>query len=89
METLKKILNLDKRTYLIKFAWKATENKFLFQSGHDLMHLLKNKDNNGIEYIKEYDAVKDKFIRISKKDLLTAFSWETEAILYLEKALLF
>lgn len=76
-------LNLDIRTFIIKFRYKSTDSMFLFQDGRTLVGLLKSYDKTGVEYIKELDVVSNKFKRVSKKDLLGRFSWEAEAIQYL------
>jgi hypothetical protein len=77
------VLNTDFNTYLVKFQWKSTNNRFIVQ-GSGLVDVLKQYDVNGVEYIKEFDPVKGTFKRISRKKLLNAFSWETETYLYLQ-----
>lgn len=77
------ILNTDFNTYLVKFKWQSTNNRFIVQ-GAGLMEALKTYDKNGVEYIKEFDPIKCTFKRISRAKLLNLFSWETETFLYLK-----
>ncbi len=77
------VLNTDFNTYLVKFQWKSTNNRFIVQ-GSGLVDVLKQYDVNGVEYIKEFDPFKETFKRISRNKLLNAFSWETETYLYLQ-----
>ena len=76
-------LNTDYNTYLVKFQWKSTNNRFIVQ-GAGLMQVLKEYDVNGVEYIKEFDPVKGTFKKVSRAKLLQAFSWETETYIYLK-----
>ena len=78
------ILNLDKRTFLISFSHRLSEGKFIFQDGKDFLNLLKQYDSKGIEYIKEFNYAKNNFIKVSKKDILNRFSWDTETALFLQ-----
>ena len=78
-----KILNTDLNTYLIKFKWMSTNNRFIVQ-GSGLMDVIKNYDKNGIEYIKIFDPVKCAFKSISRAKILQLLSWETEALIYLK-----
>ena len=48
------------------------------------MKILKEHDKNGIESIKVFDPSKEKFVRVSKKDILNFASWETEVSEYLK-----
>ena len=75
-------MNLDNRTFLITFQFKMSDKQFLFQKGADLVHILKNYDTNGIDSIKVMTE-KNTFKRISKKDFLNFFSWDTETFIYL------
>jgi len=75
--------NTDLRTFLISFQYRSTNKNFIFQSGADLLTILKTYDATGIETIKEFDPSKATFKRISKKDFLQCFSWETETREYL------
>jgi len=77
------IINTDYNTYLIKFKWMSTNNRFIVQ-GSGLMDAIKSYDKNGIEYIKIFDPVKYKFKSISRDKILQLFSWETETLLYLK-----
>jgi len=77
-------LNIDRRTFYISFTWKNTDGKFIFQNGESLVKLLKLYDSKGIDFIKEFNPQEGKFKRVSKKDLLTVFSWETETSIFLK-----
>lgn len=74
--------NTDKRTFLISFQHRSTNKNFIFQTGTELIEILK-KSETGIETIKEFDPYKATFKRISKKDFLQCFNWETETTEYL------
>lgn len=63
-------LNTDRATFLVKFAWKSTNNTFIFQDIESLIFILENYDVNGIEHFKELDT-DNKFKRVSKHRLLT------------------
>jgi len=76
--------NTDLRTFLISFQHRSTCKNLIFQSGEELLEILKNQDKTGIETIKEFDPNKASFKRISKKDFLQNFSWETETSEYLK-----
>jgi hypothetical protein len=79
------MLNLNSFTYLVKFQWKSTDNRFIVQ-GSDLCKVLKNNDglhNPGVEYIKEFDCKDNKFKRVSKQTILNRYKWDTESYLYL------
>jgi len=51
----------------------------MFQTAQELKFILEKYDEpqKGIEFIKVFEISKNKFINISKKDLLTFFNWET------------
>jgi len=76
--------NTDLRTFLISFQHRSTCKNFIFQSGEELLEILKNQDKTGIETLKEFDPNKASFKRISKKDFLNNFSWQTETSEYLK-----
>jgi len=78
------ILNTDYHTYLIKFQFQSTNCRFIVQ-GSGLVEVLKTYDQNGVDYIKEFNPVKGNFQRIAKSVLLNRFTWDTETYLYLQK----
>lgn len=64
--------------------WKNNDSKFICQ-GHGLMNtIIKHEQGKGIEYIKKFDTKTNSFKRISKKDILSYFSWDTEPHLFLK-----
>ena len=70
-------LNTDLRLYLVKYQYTHTKGKFIT---HNVADVLKNHPTDkGIEFIKTFDPVKDKFVRISKADILRFHNWDTEA----------
>ena len=78
-----KTLNADNRIYLVSFAWRATNGKFITT---DLGQCIKDNDQGrGIDYIKALDPIKNSFKRISKKDILSFESWNTETVEILTK----
>lgn len=82
------IINLDRRTFFIKFQNMSTNARFIFQDGAELMAIIQNHEKNylpGIEFIKELDVMDGKFKRVSRADLLRLFDYETEAHLFLSK----
>ena len=74
--------NTDKRTFLISFQHRSTNKNFIFQSGDELLEILK-KAQTGVETLKEFDPNKATFKRVNKKEFLQRFNWETETIEYL------
>ena len=74
--------NTDLRTFFISFQYRSTNKSFIFQSGAELIEILK-KAETGIETIKEFDSNKATFKRVNKKEFLQRFNWETETIEYL------
>ena len=76
------ILNTDTRIFLVTFLHRSTDKKFMFVNAMDLMNILKTYDKTGIENLKEFDYINDKFKRVSKADFLRFANWETEAMEY-------
>jgi hypothetical protein len=76
--------NTDLRTFFISFQHRSTNKNFIFQTGFELVEILKRSET-GIESIKEFQPHKAAFKRISKKDFLNYFNWDTETIEYLKK----
>jgi hypothetical protein len=81
---MKTALNTDRRTFLISYLWKSTNNIFIFQEGNDLVTILKNNEAKEIEFIKIYDPLRCGFKRISRRDFMDFFKFETEAHLTLK-----
>lgn len=79
-------INTDRRVYLVKFNHTLTGGKFIISSAEELVKLLKQEEkaSKGIESLKTFDPVKDKFVRISKADFLRLNNWQTEAMEYLK-----
>lgn len=77
------VINTDFHTFLVEFQFKSTNRCYIVQ-GAGLMEVLKTRDLNGIYSIKVFDPGKGTFKKISRKDLLTSYSWETETCLYLK-----
>jgi len=76
-------VNTDQRLYLVKYKWTMSRGQFITNNVADC--LKQNEDNDkGIEFIKTFDPVKSKFVRISRADILRFHSWDTEASLYLQ-----
>ena len=80
---MKNVLNLDYRTFKITFLIKSSNRNFIFQNGKELVYILKTFDLAGVESIKVLD--KEKFKRVSKNDLLSFFTWDTETMEYLKE----
>ena len=74
------IINTNIRTFIIQLSWRISNSQFIFQNGLELKHILEtyDKENKGIDFIKTFDSKKQKFVRISTKELLNIFSWETD-----------
>lgn len=79
------MINLDKKTFVVKFLYKTIDSKFLVNSPAQLMRILKVYDSNGIEYIKEFDSVKMKAVRTSKESIKNWVNWQTEVSSYLKE----
>lgn len=76
-------LNTDDRLFLVKFAWTSRDGKFITDT-ENLGKVIK-ENKNGIEYIKEFDPIKNRFKAISKKNLAMVTGYHTETHLELEK----
>lgn len=83
MKTKENIINCHQRnTYMVKFMWQMS-GVYIAQ-GLGLIELIKTCDTAGIEYIRRFDLVSNKFVRCSRKSILNEFSFETEALEYLK-----
>jgi len=78
-------LNTDKRLFLIKFAWSSTNGKFITDTKGLGEVIEKHYKGIGFEYIKEFDPIKNKFVKINKNNLNRFTSFETETNLILKK----
>lgn len=78
-------LNTNNRTFAVKLRWRLIDSLFICQST-GLIESLKTDDQEkkGIEYIKEFDPAKCRFVKVSKDSILQLFSWDTESSLYLQ-----
>lgn len=82
---INRLINTDKRTFLIKFQYRSTNGQFIFQEPKELMELLKDFDQtSGIEYIKEFEPFKYKFSKVTKQSILNYCNWHTESFEYLK-----
>ena len=80
-----RLINTDKRTFLIKFQYRSTNGQFMFQEPEELCELLKDFDYTaGIEYIKEFEPNKYKFTQVTKESILNFCKWHTESFEYLK-----
>ena len=75
-------VNTDQRLYLVKYKWTMSRGQFITDNVADCLKSNEANDK-GIEFIKTFDPVNSKFVRISKADILRFHSWDTEAHLYL------
>jgi hypothetical protein len=75
-------ISTDTRVYLVKFNYTLTDGKFIFNDALELVNLIKNNDR-GIEYLKTFDPITNKFVKISKADFLRFNSYNTEAMEFL------
>ncbi len=74
-----KTINTDEQVFLVKFAWTINGGKFMTT---DVGATIKAHDSGrGIEYIKVFDHQKNRFVKISKSDILKFHSWNTESLL--------
>lgn len=81
---MKPYINANERVFLIKYIFSM--GKQVICSQDNMAQTLKeNRTNGGVEFIKEYNATKQKFERVSKKQLLLYFDWDTEAMEELKK----
>lgn len=72
-------INTDTITLLIQFHGKGTNSQFITNT-EDIANVIKTHNKNGVEFIKEYDRTKQKFVRVSKDQLYRWLSYETEAV---------
>jgi hypothetical protein len=81
-----KLINChESAVFLIEFKFQGTDSTFIVQGAKAVLECLKTKDKNGIECIKEFDMVKQKFVRVSRKNFISQFGFDTELALYLEQ----
>ena len=82
MKTKENVINCNQRvTYLVKFQFSGNQHYIVQNNG--LMDILKSHEKP-IEFIKKFDFEKQRFVRVSKDEILANYSWDTEVILYLE-----
>jgi hypothetical protein len=78
-------INADFNTFLIQIKFKSNNNLFMC-SADQIGSILKKHNNSGKNIvIKQFCSHKLSFKRISKSDLKTFVSWNTETTLELEK----
>jgi len=83
MKTKENVINCNQRvTYLVKFQFSGNQHYIVQNDG--LMDVLKAHEKP-LEFIKKFDFEKQKFVRVSKSEILANYSWETEIFLYIEK----
>lgn len=76
---MKPYINASDRVFLIRYNFAMGKQVMCAQK--DITATLKdNKENGGIDYIKEFDRVKSTFKKVSKKQLKLYFDWDTEAM---------
>lgn len=79
------IISTDTHTYLVKFSFEQTRAQFICPDEEGIMQALKKQSEpRGIEYIKQFDPVKQKFVKVSKTEILSRSSWQTETSEYLK-----
>lgn len=72
-------VNCDHHTYLVTFLHTSTNKKFICSNPHAVMEVIKKYGSRGIENIKEFDFVKNRFSTISKNTFLARADYYTEA----------
>ena len=83
MKTKENVINCNQRvTYLVKFQFSGNQHYIVQNDG--LMDVLKAHEKP-LEFIKKFDFEKQKFVRVSKSEILDNYSYETEILLYIEK----
>ena len=81
---MKNTVNTMIDIYLVSF--KGLTTKFIFDSEPETLgNLIQKYGKYGINYIKYFDRANDKFKKMSKDDVKRFFSYDTHAILELEK----
>lgn len=81
MKTTNNIINCNQRvTYLVKFLFSGNQHYIVQNDG--LIEVLKNHEK-GVEFIKKFDFDKQKFVRVSRGEVLLNYSDEPENYLYL------
>ena len=85
MKTKDSVINCQQsNVFLVTFKNQVGNSKYICQRD-GLMEVLQKEDKNGIESIKVFDFQKNSFKRVSKKDILTWYTFDTEIIEYLSK----
>ena len=83
MKTKENVINCNQRvTYLVKFQFSGNQHYIVQNDG--LIDVLKAHEKP-LEFIKKFDFEKQKFVRVSKSEILDNYSYETEILLYIEK----
>ena len=81
---MKNTVNTMRDIYLISF--KGLTTKFIFDSEVETLgNLIQKYGKYGINYIKYFDRVNDKFIKMNKDYVKRFFSYDTHSILELQK----
>lgn len=72
------------RTFIIKFRGDSDRYIFDYSNG-TLGDIINNHNKHGIEYLKEYDSVKDSFKSLTKAKIIATFDHDTHSIVELQK----
>jgi len=77
---MKPYLNANERIFLIRYNFAM--GKQIMCAQKDVAQTLRENysDNGNIDFIKEYDAAKQTFKTVSKKQLKLYFDWDLQAM---------
>jgi len=77
---MKPYLNSNERIFLIRYNFAM--GKQIMCAQKDIAQTLRENysNNGGIDFIKEYDAGKQNFKKVSKKQLELYFDWDIQAM---------
>ena len=76
------MIKVENFVYIISFQCLRTQ--FIFTKPEELLTILKENSNRGINFIKEFDQTKLRFKRVKRELILKRFAWHTETNLYLK-----
>lgn len=83
MKTKESVINCHQcNVFLVTFRYQLGNSKYICQMD-GLIDVLKNEDKNGIESIKVFHFPSNSFKRVSRKEILNNYTFDTEIFEYL------
>ena len=83
MKTKDSVINCQQsNTFLVTFMYQPGNSKYICQRD-GLIEVIEKEDARGIESIRVFDYKSNSFKRVSKKELLNNYTFDTEVFEYL------